>query len=101
MPNPNIKLLVEVTPRPGPLVNFNLYKGAQLDASIITPERLFYLHNGTFPVLELEERAQSRILKCVMGECTEDISGKCTIQEAVELIRALNHTQEVKFILCE
>jgi hypothetical protein len=93
MNNPNVKLLVEITNLADNMARFILRKGAQLDTSIISPRQLIELHNGKIEQSTLEDKAQTSILKSVMGECTQDITGKCTFKEAVMLIRALNHTQ--------
>ena len=100
MKNPNIKLLVEIISPANNRANFILRKGAQLDASIISPVQLMKLHCGIIEQPTLEEKAQASILKSIMGECTQDITGKCTLKEAVMLIRALNHKQEVEVSLC-
>jgi hypothetical protein len=98
MRNPNLKLIIEITSSTENLVRFTLCKGAKLNASIISPKRLIEMHNGIFEPPDLEETVQSQVLKSVMGECTHDINGKCTLKEAVELIRALNHKQEVELV---
>ncbi len=90
------KLIIYVRNPADKLVEFHLSKGAQLDASIIGPQRLMKLHSGVLEEPELEERIENQILKSMMGECTTDISGKCTLQDAVDLIRALHHRQEAK-----
>ena len=100
MKNPNIKLFIELTNPVNSLVNFTLRKGAQLNASIISPARLIELHNGIVEPSTLDDKAQTNVLKSVMGECTQDITGRCTVKEAVELIRALNHKQEVELTTC-
>jgi len=46
--------------------------------------------------ISIEDKLSSQVLKGVMGKCNRDITGMCTVEEAVELIRALNHRQEVK-----
>ena len=96
MSNTNIKLVIEITSRQEGTAQFTLRKGAQLNASIISPQRLIEMHEGVWDEFTLEEKIQSSILTSVMGECTKDITGICTIKEAVDLIRALNHKQEVK-----
>ena len=96
MNNPNIKLFIEITNPANSQAKFTLQKGAQLDVGVISPKRLMELHDGTFEPSTLEEKAQTAILKTVMGECTQTITGICTLKEAVELIRALNHRQEVE-----
>ena len=101
MNNPNIKLIIKIANPNNSLAQFTLHKGAQLDASIISPKRLIEMQNGILKEPDLEEKVNNQILKSVMGECTQDIKGKCTIEEAIELIRALNHKQEVKLALCE
>lgn len=98
MYNSNIKLVVKLTAPNKNLALFTLYKGAQLDASIITPTQLIKMHAGTYEAPEIDERAQSQVLKSVMGECLQDITGMCSIGEAVNLIRALSHKQEVELI---
>ena len=100
MNNPNIKLLIEISSTTNSLANFTLRKGAQLDASIISPARLIELHNGIVEPSTLDDKAQANVLKSVMGECTQDITGRCTLKEAVELIRALNHKQEAELTFC-
>ncbi len=90
------KLIIHVRNPANKLVEFHLFKGAKLDASIIGPKQLMKLHSGVLEEPELDERIENQILKGVMGECTMDISGTCTIQNAVDLIRALHHRQEVK-----
>lgn len=97
----NPKLIIKALNPTDKFVQFILFKGAQLDASIITPKRLLELQSGILEEANLEEQTESQILKSVMGECTQDISGKCTLKEAVELIRALNHKQEAKIVLYE
>jgi hypothetical protein len=99
MNNPNVKLLVEVATNNKNRADFTLYKGALLDVSIISPKRLIELHNETYEDTTSEEKAHNQALKGVMGECTKDISGKCTLSEVVELIRAVNHKQEVKLVV--
>lgn len=101
MSNPNLKLIIKATNPSDNLVQFILYKGAQLDASIITPKRLIELHDEIWEEPTLDERVQSQALKGVMGECSKDITGTCTLKEAVELLRALNHKQEAKLVLYE
>jgi len=93
---PTIKLLIKLPTLTERLAQFTLYKGAQLDASIICPKRLIEMHEGIYEDTDIEERINNQVLKCVMGECTEDITGKCTLKEVVELIRALNHKQEIE-----
>ena len=100
MKNPNIKLLIELTNPANSLVKFTLRKGAQLDSSIISPARLIELHNGIVEPSTLDDKAQANVLKSVMGACTQDITGRCSLKEAVELIRALNHKQEVELTTC-
>jgi len=92
------KLVIKITNLSDKLVQFTLFKGAQLDTSIISPKQLIALNNGIPLESELEEEAESRILKSIMGECTQDVLGKCTIIEAIKLIRALNHNKEIKII---
>jgi len=83
MNNPNIKLIIKVTDHANRRAQFTLHKGAQLDASIISPKRLIEMHNGICNEPDLEEKVSNQILKSVMGECTQDITGKCTIEEAI------------------
>ena len=83
------------------IVQFMLAKGAQLDAGIISPKQLYQMYDGTYEEQTIEEKIQHQVLKSVMNECTEDIIGKCTLKQAVDLIRALNHKQEVKLVLYE
>lgn len=99
MSNENIKLLIEVANPANNRVQFTLYKGAQLDASVISPKQLIEMHNGVYDEPTLEEKVQNQVLKNVMGECTQDIIGKCSIEQAVKLIRALKHTQNAKVSL--
>jgi len=99
MNDPNVKLTIKMASSNKSLAQFTLYKGAQLDASIINPNQLIKMHNGIQEKPSLEEKIKHQVLKGVMGECTQDITGKCTIGEAVELIRALNHKQEVKLTM--
>jgi len=100
MSDPNLKLIIETTKPAGNLVHFTLYEGAKLNASIISPQRLLEMHNGICEEPKLEERVASQVFKNLTGECTQDIKGKCTLKEAVELIRALNHKQDAKLIIC-
>ena len=95
MNNPNVKLLIKIANTDNNLAQFTLHKGAQLDASIISPERLIEMHNGVWEAFTIEEKIQASILTGVMGTCAQDITGTCTIKEAVGLIRALNHKQEI------
>ena len=97
----NPKLIIKVLNPTDKHVQFMLFKGAQLDASIISPKQLYELHEGFYEEQTIEEKIQHQVLKSVMGECTQDIMGKCTLKQAVELIRALNHKQEIKLVLCE
>ena len=101
MYNPNIKLLVKMKDftKNRAQAQFTLFKGAQLDSSIISPKELIKMHSGIFwEEPTIEERIQTQILKSVMGECTKDIIGKCTLEEAIKLIRALSHKQEIELV---
>lgn len=89
----NPKLIIKALTPTDNLVQFILFKGAQLDASIISPKQLIELHDGIYEEQTIEEKIQNQVLKSVMGECTQEITGKCTLKKAVELIRALNHKQ--------
>jgi hypothetical protein len=98
--NPNIKLIITIADTDSGMARFTLHKGAQLDAGIISPKRLIEMHLGIRSATDMEDRISSHILKSVMGECTQDITGKCSLDEAVELIRALNYKQDIKLLLC-
>ena len=95
------KLLIKLLSRRDNRFRFFLFKGAQLDASIITPKRLIELQNGIQIESDIEDKTDCQVLKSVMGECTDDITGTCTLEEAVQLIRALNHKQELRLVLSE
>jgi len=99
MSNPNIKLVIRFTNATNSTAHFMLYKGAQLDASIISPQELIAMNDGVTTEITMEERLSNQVLKGVMGECIKDFKGKCSVQKAVELIRALNHKQEVKLYI--
>ena len=101
MNNPSIMLHVEITSIANNLCQITLHKGAQLYADVITPKRLIELQHGIREEPTLEERAEASILESVKGICTTDITGKCTLQEAVELIRAIDHKQDIKLTITD